>query len=194
MQLERKTEINKKGVRRKFAAVLIALIICFSLNVKSVQAQDVVTGTATATVLTALAVIAAQSLVFGNIYQGVAVTIGNNVNASSGIFNILGQASAGIAISFTLPEYIALANGSDRMTIGFSSTDVTVDSNNTTPAGVVGGDGWVNTNPNNLPAATVIGSAGQTNVYLGGRVYPAVDQTAGAYSGDIILTVAYNGT
>ena len=79
------------------------------------------------------------------------------------------------------------------MTIGFRATDATVDSNKTTPSTVVGGDGWVNTNPNNLPAATVIGSAGQTNVYLGGRVYPAVDQTAGAYSGDIILTVAYNG-
>ncbi len=186
--------MNKQGVERKFTIVLVTALVCFCLIVSGAQAQDVVTGTATATVLTALAVIAAQSLAFGNIYQGVAVTIGNNVNASSGIFNILGQASAGIAISFTLPEYIALADGSDRMTIGFSSTDATVDSNNTTPAGVVGGDGWVNTNPNSLPAATVIGSGGQTNVYLGGRVYPAVDQTAGAYTGDIILTVAYNGT
>ena len=185
--------MSQKGVKRKFAVVLVAAIICFSISVNSVQAQDVATGTATATVLTALAVIAAQSLAFGNVYQGVAVTVANNVDASSGIFNVLGQGSAGISISFALPEYIALADGSDRMTIGFSATDATVDSNNTTPSTVVGGDGWVNTNPNNLPAATVIGSAGQTNVYLGGRVYPAVDQTAGAYSGDIILTVAYNG-
>ncbi len=186
--------MNKKGVERKFAAVVVAAIICFSLSVNRVQAQDVATGAATATVLAALSVIAAQNLIFGNIYQGVASTVANNINASSGIFNILGQGSAGISISFVLPQFIALADGSDRMTIGFSSTDATVDSNNTTPATVVAGDGWINTNPNNLPAATVIGAAGQTNVYLGGRVYPSVDQAAGAYSGDIILTVAYNGT
>lgn len=186
--------MNKKGVERKFAVVLVAAIICFSLSVNSVQAQDVATGTATATVLTALAVSASQNLIFGNIYQGVAATIGNNIDASSGIFNILGQGSAGISISFALPQFIALADGSDRMTIGFSSTDATVDSNNTTPATVVAGDGWINVNPNLLPAATVIGAAGQTNVYLGGRIYPAVDQSAGGYSGDIILTVAYNGT
>lgn len=186
--------MSKKGVGRKFAVLIVATLICFCLSVNGVQAQDIATGTATAAVLAALIVTAAQSLAFGNIYQGVAATVANNVNASSGIFNIVGQGSAGISISFALPGYIALANGSDRMTIGFSSTDATVDSNNTTPAAVAGGDGWVNTNPNNLPSATVIGSGGQTNVYLGGRVYPAVDQTAGAYSGDIILTVAYNGT
>lgn len=186
--------MNKKGVERKFAAVVVAAIICFSSSVNVVQAQDVATGAATATVLTALAVSAAQNLIFGNIYQGVAATVANNIDASSGIFNIVGQGSAGISISFALPDYIALANGSDRMTIGFSSTDATVDSLNATPSTAVAANGWINVNPNLLPAATVIGAAGQTNVYLGGRVYPSVDQTAGAYSGDIILTVAYNGT
>ena len=32
-----------------------------------------------------------------------------------------------------------------------------------------------------------------TMLFLGGEVTPAVDQTAGAYSGNIIVTVAYNG-
>lgn len=186
--------MNTQGVERKLKVVVLATLICFFLSVNVVKAQDVATGSATATVLAALAVVAAQNLIFGNVYQGVSATVANNVNASSGIFNILGEGSAGISISFTLPEYIALADGSDRMTIGFSATDATVDSNNTTPNGVVGGDGWVNANPNALPAATVVGSGGQTNVYLGGRIYPAVDQTAGAYSGDIIITVSYNGT
>lgn len=180
--------------RRTLGSTILVLFICLCLSISGVQAQDVATGSATATVLTALAVTAAQALAFGNVYQGVAATVGNNVDASSGIFNITGQGSAGISIYFSLPGYIALASGADRMTIGFQSTDASVDSNNTTPSTVVGSDGWVNVDPNNLPAATVIGSAGQTNIYLGGRVYPAVDQTAGAYSGDIILTVAYNGT
>lgn len=184
--------LQRFGHRHK--SILLAAIICLSLSAGSVKAQDVATGNATATVLAALAVASAQNLIFGNVFQGVAVTVANNVNASSGIFNITGQGSAGISISFVLPSYIALASGADRMTIGFSSTDATVDSNNTTPNGVVGGDGWVNTNPHSFPAATVIGSGGQTNVYLGGRVYPTVDQTAGAYAGDLILTVAYNGS
>jgi hypothetical protein len=53
--------------------------------------------------------------------------------------------------------------------------------------------GWQNANPFNLPPATVIGSSG-TNIYLGGKVAPSVNQKAGSYSGDIVVTVSYNGS
>ena len=112
----------------------------------------------------------------------------------SGIFTIGGEGSAGISIYLTLPQYIALADGSDRMTIAFRTTDATVDTINLTPSTVVAADGWVDVDPNNLPNNLVVGQGGQTNVYLGGRVIPSVDQTAGAYSGDIICNVAYTGT
>ena len=45
-----------------------------------------------------------------------------------------------------------------------------------------------------MAVGVVIGGAGQTGLFLGGAVNPSVDQTAGAYTADIILTVAYNGT
>ncbi|NOY88644.1 MAG: hypothetical protein GXO93_04530, partial [FCB group bacterium] len=58
------------------------------------------------------------------------------------------------------------------------------------------GNGWQNVDPNNLPTTLTVGTVGQnqTAIFLGGKVIPSVDQKAGAYSGDIIATVAYNGT
>ena len=160
----------------------------------SVQGQDVANGQATANVLAALSVTASQALQFGSVYQGVAKTQDQTNDALSGIFDIVGAGSAGISIFLTLPQYMALADGSDRMTIAFGTTDATVDTMNVTPSTVVAANGWVDVDPNNLPGALVVGQAGQTNVYLGGKVIPSVDQSAGAYSGDIICNVAYDGT
>ncbi len=179
------------NLRRHFKLLLILVAVLFA---QTSNAQDVANGQATASVAASLAVTSAQDLQFGAIFQGVAKSIANNVDASSGIFNITGAASAGITMLFTMPDYIALADGSDRMDIAFSTTDAVVDTNNTTPSTVVAGDGWVNINPRSFPAGTVVGAAGQTNVYVGGRVTPAVNQKAGAYAGSIILSVAYNGT
>lgn len=172
---------------------LVILFIVFALPYSS-YAQDVAVGQATATVLATLTVTSTQSLILGNVYQGVPTSIANN-NANAAIFTISGAASSGISLFISLPDYLALANGSDRMTISFSSTDASVDSLGAgNPATMAGGAGWQNTNPHSLPSATVIGSGGTTSLYLGGKALPAVDQSAGSYSADIILTVAYNGT
>ena len=181
---------------RGFSSWLITAVLIISilfLFTGSTMAQDVAVGQATATVLATLSATATAALAFGNVYQGVATTIANS-NASAGIFTITGAASAGIALFLALPSYVALSDGSDRMTISFSSTDASVDSlGGGDPTAMVGGAGWQNTNPHNFPGATVIGSGGTTNIYLGGKVLPTIDQTAGAYTGDIILTVAYTG-
>jgi len=183
---------QKKLNLRSALALLIMVVMLFSGGPAS--AQDVAVGQAIADVLASLAVTSAQDLDFGNVFQGVAKTQDQTSDAFSGIFNIVGATSAGINIYMGLPAYLALADGSDRLTIAFGTTDGTIDTNNTSPSTVVGGDGWVDIDPNNIPAATVIGLAGQTNIYLGGRVIPAVNQKAGAYAGDVIVTVAYNGT
>lgn len=171
-------------------------LVVFSLLIVvagSGMAQDVAVGQATATVLATLAVSSTAALAFGNVYQGVTSTIANN-NASAGIFAITGAASSGILIFMALPNYVALADGSDRMTISFSSTDASVDTLGAgNPTTMAAGSGFQNINPHNFPAAAVIGAGGTTNIYLGGKVLPTIDQTAGAYTGDIILTVAYTG-
>jgi hypothetical protein len=172
---------------------VLAVLLMIALS-GTVQAQDVATGQALANVLTALSVIAVQPLDFQNVFQGIAKIQDQTSDALSGIFNIGGMGSAGISIYLTLPQYIALADGSDRMTIAFRTTDATIDTMNVTPSTVTPADGWVGIDPNNLPNTLVVGQGGQTNIYLGGRVIPSVDQTAGPYSGDIICNVAYTGT
>jgi hypothetical protein len=80
------------------------------------------------------------------------------------------------------------------MVISFSTTDCAIDTTaNADPTTF--GSGWANQNPYNLPSGVIIGGLStQTALFLGGQVRPTVDQTAGAYTADIILTVAYNGT
>jgi hypothetical protein len=177
---------------KKWPAVL--LLSALVLLPLSSHPQDVATGQATATVLAGLAVTAIQDLQFGELLQGVAKIMGKNDDDSSGIFQIAGAPSRGISIYMALPAYLALADGSDRLLVSFSATDATVDTTVATPSTVVAGDGWIDQDPHNLSAPYVIGAGGLTNIYLGGNVTPSVDQKAGAYSGDIIVSVAYNGT
>ena len=170
----------------------IFLGVCFISQ--NISAQDVAIGQATGTVQTALAVIAVQDLQFGLIFQGVSKTVPNNDAVSSGIFTITGAPGAGISTYMTLPQYISTASGDDRMTIAFANTDLSIDSTqNADPSAF--GDGWQDVDPNNIPNGLVIGSdaVSHTMLFLGGRVIPSVDQTSGAYSGDIVVTVAYNG-
>lgn len=184
---------NFSGMRLRSvltAAVVVALASCPAM----VSAQDVATGSATATVLTALSVTATSALAFGDVWQGVAKTVAKNT-AAAGEFTIGGAANAGLAMFMQLPDYVALADGSDRMVISFSATDANVDTTGGgDPTAFVAGDGYIDQNPHALPAGANLSDAGAANIYLGGRVIPTVDQKAGAYSADIILTVAYNGT
>lgn len=186
--------MDAKQLSRMSRKPIVAAAMIMVLAVGSAQGQDVANGQATANVLAALSVTASQALQFGNVYQGVAKTQDQTDDALSGIFDIVGAGSAGISIYLTLPQYMALADGSDRMTIAFGTTDATVDTMNVAPSTVIAANGWVDVDPNNLPGGLVVGQGGQTNLYLGGKVIPAVDQAAGAYTGDIICNVAYDGT
>jgi hypothetical protein len=154
-------------------------------------AQDVARGQAQATVLPLIVVTATQVLDFGEVFQGVPKTILRTNDDSAAIFTITGEDGAGINLQLILPEYINLADGSDRIPITFRATDAAVDTNGATPSTVVGGDGWINQNPYILPAGATIGAT-NTRIYLGGKVNPSTNQKAGAYTNDIVLMVAYN--
>jgi len=186
--------INKSATLAGLIAAIIAFIFILGLPVQT-MAQDVASAQATATVQSAITVTATQALSFGDVLIGVPKTIGWNNEDSCAIFTITGQGGAGINISFMLPEYLSLADGSDRLNVVFRSNDAAVDTSNTaTPSSMVAGDGWINQNPYILPSAAVIGSTGSnTKIYLGARVAPSGNQKAGNYSGDIVLSVSYNG-
>ncbi|MEW6051027.1 MAG: hypothetical protein AB1644_08220 [Candidatus Zixiibacteriota bacterium] len=183
--------LGRLGMARTLAAVLIAAAWLLPSGAMS---QDVAVGSATATVYATLTVTSTAALDFGNVYQGIAKTIANN-NAAAGVFRVSGQASSVISIYMQLPEYLQGGVSNDRMVISFSTTDASVDSTGANaPTGMVAGRGWQNINPHAFPAAAVIGSGGNTDIYLGGKVIPSVNQTAGAYSADVVLTVAYTGS
>jgi hypothetical protein len=183
------------GVMMKFtfksavALVLLAVLVAVT-GVSPVQAQDVANGSATATVLAVLTISNTAALAFGNIYQGVATSVGNQT-ANAGIFTIVGATGAGINLYLSLPEFMATSSGDDRMVVAFGATDVSVDTtSNTTPTTF--GAGYPNINPYAFGTTSLNGTAAA--VFLGGTVTPTVDQAAGAYTADIILTVAYDGT
>ncbi len=150
-------------------------------------------GAGTARIVTVITVTATQNLNFGEVYPGVPKAMGYNRDDSSGIFTITGEASSEINLDLVLPEYLALANGSDRMPVVFAADCAAVDTTTTTPSLVGSSDGWIDQNPRNLPSGAVIGSGGATRLYLGGAVAPSLGQAAGSYTGDIILNVSYTG-
>ncbi len=182
------------GRRVLLTTALVFLLLNLLVNRSLVESADYDDRSATATVLTALAVTATQDLSFGNVFAGVPQGVGYNDNDSSAIFTITGQASSGITLQLLLPAYLALSDGSDRMPIIFGADDAAVDTTTVTPSTVAASNGWIDQNPYNLPVAAVIGSGGTTKVYLGGKVTPSVSQKSGTYNADIVLSVSYNGT
>jgi hypothetical protein len=136
---------------------------------------------ATATVVTPLVVTGSAPLAFGNVFQGVNKTIAHG-DATSGRFSLAGFGTSQVALTFTLPT--TLASGTNTLPI--DSYDVRVNGTNApataTSLTVVSGTA-VNSNL----------VAGSLFVFVGGRVVPAAAQSAGAYTGSIVLAAAYTG-
>jgi hypothetical protein len=173
---------------------LLAIIILIALFAGSAMSQEVAVGQVTATVLAGLTVTAVSPLAFGSVFQGVPTTVADN-DAAAGIFEISGAPLAGISIYMELPAYLSLSDGSDRMAVSFGATDCSIDSTGAgDPTSMAPGNGWQDVNPHALPSGTAIGGGGTTNVYVGGRIAPAINQSAGSYEADIVITVAYDGT
>jgi hypothetical protein len=174
-----------------FAVAL--LVIAFAANV---GAQEVSTGQATANVLAVLVVTAPQDLDFGDILQGVVATVAPTSATQAGIFQIAGEGSANqeVSMNLQLPEYLwnSGAGVQDRLPIAFAATDATIDTTSGTPD-APGAGALTNQNPHNLPDTGIGGTDNVIRIYLGGTVNPSVDQRAGAYAADIILTAAYTG-
>jgi hypothetical protein len=179
-----------------FRIFLLLLILILLLGYSDGFAQDVATNQALANVLPELVVMATQNLDFGDVYQGISKTVDKNDAVNAGIFDIQGAPNATLSLYLTLPSYISLADGSDRMTISFGLTSCDVDTALAALPGTPGAfnDGFPGVDPNNLPDAATTGDAGFCSLYIGGKVTPSVDQKAGAYAGDITITVAYTGT
>jgi hypothetical protein len=177
--------------------VLVAAMALLGSSMLS--AQDVATGQVTATVVTPLTVTATSPLAFGIVYQGVPKSVSKN-SVDAAVFDISGQTNADLLLYLSLPEFLATSTGDDRMVVVFADNVCDID----TALAAQPGDptsfagGWQGEDPHDLMGVAggtpCLGDAGFCALYLGGKVVPTLDQTAGSYSGDIILTVAYDGT
>ena len=160
--------------------VLSALVAAgLTVGAATAEAQNSATIQATATVLSALQVTEGQDLTFGNVTPGVAKTVAI-ADAGAGRFDIVKAATSGVTLSFTLPAN--LTSGANSLPIGTWS-------------------GGYNTTQTPTGATTFTPSAGGFNtavtpgtelyVYVGATVSPGAAQAAGAYSGDVTMSVVY---
>jgi hypothetical protein len=182
-----------KSLSQLFPLIAVLLL---AVGPASVQAQDVGIGQATATVLAVLSVTSTHDLAFGDVLQGVPKTADKTLIADAGVFQVSGQGGREISMYMELPDYLwnSTTGSEDRLAIAFSDTDADID---TTAAGTPaahGGGAIVDQDPHSLPDTNLGGADSILQIFLGGTVYPTVDQRAGSYAADIVLTVAYTGT
>ena len=159
----------------KVSAVVVAFL---SLNAAGASAQSANIN-ATATVFQAITVTGARDLAFGNVFPGVAKTVVVS-DATSGRFDLTGQSSGNVNVSFTLPTN--LTSGANNLPIG-TWTGCTNATNTTT--------GCTSFTPSAGATASAFSGAGALFVWVGGTVSPAANQAAGAYTGVVTLTAAY---
>ena len=160
----------------RFALVVAALV----LTGTALQAQtNNASITATASVQTPINVIGAQQLSFGNVFPGVNKTVAATDLTNAGRFDVTGQASTPVTLSFTLPA--TLNSGGNTMPI-VSYTGVHAQDNlQTAGTAFAPASG----------ATPTLSAGGALWVWVGAQVQPATNQAAGVYTGSITMTVVY---
>lgn len=159
----------------RVSAVLAALL---SLGASAAMAQSASIN-ATANVYQAMTITGARTLDFGNVFPGVAKSVGVAA-ATSGRFDLTGQASANLNLTFTLPAN--LTSGANTLPIG-TWTGCTNATNTTT--------GCTAFTPSASATATAFSAAGALFVWVGGTVSPGAAQAAGVYNGTVTMTGVY---
>lgn len=162
--------------------VTLAALVLVAAGVVTAQAQtNNASINVTATVQQPINVTAANALSFGNVLPGVNSTVGV-ASASAGRFDVTGQASTPVTLSFVLPTNLSDGLG-NLLPIGTWTGN-----HNTTNAPT-----GTSFTPANGPATfpSTLSATGTLFVFVGATVSPAVNQAAGAYSGTVQLTVVY---
>ena len=160
----------------KLSLAVLALVISAS----AAQAQtNNASITATASVQTPINVVGAQQLNFGNVFPGVNKTVAATDLTNAGRFDVTGQASTPVTLSFTLPA--TLSSGANTMPI---------DTYTGIHAATSAQTGGVAFNPVTGANPTLSGT-GALFVWVGARVTPATNQAQGTYTANVTMTVVY---
>lgn len=165
---------------RTISKVVLGLAAAAMFGTVSANAQSQ-TGsvTASAVVQQPINVTGAVNLAFGNVFPGVAKTIAVGA-ATAGRFDVTGQASTPVLLSFVLPAN--LTSGANNLPIGtWTGHHNTVNA----PAG------GTNFTPSVATTNSTFSGTGTLFVFVGATVTPATNQVAGAYNGTVQMTVTY---
>jgi hypothetical protein len=166
---------------RKFLGAILALSLVMTAGTAFAVSGDI---TATANVLTPLSVTNnLRDLDFGDVFPGVNKSVAFG-DATSGKWQVSGEAGGEIAVTFTLPA--TLASGPNSMTISFSGTDAAYNAADVVGAATAFDPGAGTTQ--NLDGAT-----GDMFFWIGGTVAPTPAQVAGVYTGTVTLDAVYTG-
>lgn len=163
---------------RTASKLTMGLIALTLVGVSVAAAQNNASITVSANVQTPITVTAASNLDFGNVFPGVNKSVAVT-DAAAGRFNVTGQASAPVSLTFVLPAN--LSAGANLLPIGNWTGN-----HNTLAAPV--GTGFT---PSAAATAATLSATGQLFVYLGAQVTPAVSQAAGVYTASVQMTVVY---
>lgn len=161
-------------------AQLTLVVAALVLTGTALQAQtNNASITATATVQTPINVVGAQALSFGNVFPGVNKTIAATDLTNGGRFDVTGQASAPVTLSFTLPATLSSA-GNTMPIVSYTGVH----------AQNVAQTGGVAFAPAS-GATPTLSATGGLFVWVGAQVQPATNQAAGVYNGSVVMTVVY---
>jgi len=158
----------------------LAVLALVVVGASAAQAQtNNASITATAAVQTPINVLGAQALDFQNVFPGVIKIVPATDLAFAGRFDVTGQASAPVTLSFTLPA--TLSSGANTMPI---DTYTGIHADNSSQTG-----GTVFTPVSG--ASPTLSATGGLFVWIGARVVPATNQAQGTYTASVTMTVVY---
>ncbi|HEY8876427.1 MAG TPA: DUF4402 domain-containing protein [Roseateles sp.] len=187
------TQSLKKSRPLQGLLALSTLVLLGAAGVRTVQAANTDSATATAIVLTPIAIAKNADLSFGNVVAGngdVTLTTSGNRSASGGTglssggspaaahFTVTGTGSNTFSIDYTGSSSV-LTSGSDTMSVLWISEVAAT----ATPTNY----GTTGANPTTGTLAS-----GTAHIYVGGKLTVGSPQPAGTYTGTVQLTVAYN--
>ena len=162
----------------QLSLAVLALVV-FSASAAQAQTNNA-TIQATATVQSPINVVGFQPLAFGNVFPGVNKLVDPSDLTNAGRFDVTGQASTAVTLSFTLPAALT-GPGAPLPIAGYQAIRAD-DAAQTTNAFFFA--------PGASNAATLSG-AGALYVWVGATVTPPTNQAAGLYTGTITMTVVY---
>jgi spore coat protein U-like protein len=174
----------------RFLPVFVALLVVAGGS--TVFGQASTTTDATATVLPQLTIVQEQDLAFGNVLPGDSAEVDVTADdAAVGIVRISGQATENVTVAIMLPTHLDEDVGTDKLVVEFSATDGAWDD---TGGPSVPTDLTHTVYDPNTVLDQPFGAAGDMDIFIGGKIRARNAQTAGAYTGTIMVIAWYAGS